>query len=536
MNLHTNSNQQKSKSMKPNTRQSILTISSLCLFLLVNLATAQHKTTSYYIKVKTSNTSGAGTDNHIDIKIHGGTVDTGWQELKGSMEQGDVDVTYLSDIQDIGKIYAISLNVDGVLADKWTPELITITVGRDEQDGEQKKNSGGYYEFYINSELGYSPHYFKATHSYNLSPPTRTSDPVQRDVNITKISFYDNLNGSKDETVNKFVETWQDIESVSISTNSTTTIGASVTASYESPETAYGKFGLEATANWEKVVDEGREKSTQNLTESRYEWDYIVAANTAKFRRLEFTIPFEDAVYSDGQNSRIIRKLRGRITPRDETGSTFEIPQRRNERIEPVSWKFINDQYLSFMDNESRDKVIEKKTRWVQLGYVIDDFQNTPRHPNGTPSSGNTRADAEREYQIVLFHVSNKSSGSDGDSDIEIFGKLGLKTSGIFTFTETLDFFNWGDPKVLKDKNPDFAFNPAVRRNFKIKEKDIGGSQVILVSRLKEHDTFSNDEVYGERILNLATKAVGYTEEEWIIESNGEGEKVRIHFGFNRSK
>ena len=78
--------------------------------------------------------------------------------MQGSYAQGRLNEFSVSKA-DIGKIYAITVNVNGQFADKWKVEYVTIT--KNEKNRVNKYSADGYYEFYINKEMSYNPTYIK---------------------------------------------------------------------------------------------------------------------------------------------------------------------------------------------------------------------------------------------------------------------------------------------------------------------------------------------------------------------------------------
>jgi hypothetical protein len=184
----------------------------------------------------------------------------------------------------------------------------------------------------------------------------------------------------------------------------------------------------------------------------------------------------------------------------------------------------------------------------------LDDLINGPPVPapqQGTVA-GQTPAGV-RQYQIVLWHISNFGSGGDGGGDIELFGSISVVPDGNFHSNPGANqyLFNEraGDRVIIEDGE---HYSKTQRKDFYIAEsnvrppgapREVGpfritppGSNVKLVVRLIEHDDFDNDQVFETRTIDLSEIPVGkYSEHEFILRG-GEDEKIRIHYAVNRVK
>lgn len=346
-----------------------LLLTAFCFLISTNLSAQM---IDYYINVKTADIYTAGTDNHIQIKIHGATEDTGYFRVKGSSERDELE-GFTVYKKDVGKIYAITVDVIGDLADKWNVEYITVT--RNSKEREIRNSEDGYYEFSINRQLDYDPVYFTPTTSRDPRVSLDSEgNPVVNKTYYTEVNFGNNPHHTTAQEVMKFTEHWESLEGVTISTTETTTVGASLTLSYESPETVYGKFGAEATGSWQDMVQESEVKTNQYKNGSKFDWNYTAPPNTAVFRKVIFEIPYSDQVYSDGTNYRVVRKLNDQIKP---VGGDFFlfIPTLENngEKVVPVAWSEIENNWLIYLDEKVKETILrELKDDWLANGWVYE--------------------------------------------------------------------------------------------------------------------------------------------------------------------
>ncbi len=320
----------------------------------------------YEIEVVTADESGAGTDNFCNIQLHGDSKSSGKFDLDtASGERGTTESVSKTN-EDIGVISKISLDLSGDLADDW--KIYSIKVTRKVDD-----RPDGYSEFLINDYLGYDARSFKATKvvkpSVTISP---TGEIREHDEELTLVNFGNNTHESAEQNVMKYVERWGSVDTVRVSTTDQTDVGASVTATYESPETVAGTFGAEASASWGKMLSETRDKEQQKLKESEFNWEYSLPPSTAAFRKVVFKVPYADQVYksSDG-TSRIVRKLNAEIVPIGDDEFLF-IPNKEDGKVVPILWSEIETNWLPYMATSSAAKVKNQfKPTWLRRGWVV---------------------------------------------------------------------------------------------------------------------------------------------------------------------
>ena len=342
------------------------------LFFLAFLAffsnTLSAQMADYYVNVKTADIRTSGTDNHINIKIHGATTDTGYFRVKGNSERDDLEGFSVYK-KDVGKIYAITIDVIGDLADKWNVEYITVT--KNEKNTENRNSADGFYEFSINKEMSYDPTYFRPT--YKKGPRLIVTAKGELKVDkkyITKTNFGHNPHHSVSQEVMQYSETWQDVEKVSFSESTQTNIGAALKVTYESPPLSIGKFGAEASASWNKMNQNASTKANEKMNKRTYNWNYIAPANTVVFKKVTFEIPYGYQVYSDGKNARIVRTLHSEIIPSGSDQFLF-IPKMENGKVVPISWNEIDKNWLQHTEtNVKRDIERNFKNQWLQKGWV----------------------------------------------------------------------------------------------------------------------------------------------------------------------
>jgi hypothetical protein len=364
-------------------------LSNIWLIIALMFATSPltAQMADYYVNVKTwdvwiSWPDGGGTDNHIEMIIYGDRGNTGRFFVQGSSEGGKLEGFSIRK-KDVGNINKILLDVDGQLADKWAVEYITITKGKNRED---RNSEDGFYEFSLNKKLGYDPRSFGPTHvkkpRLQVSPSGATK---MNKTYYTKVNFGHNPHSTADQEIMQYSETWQFVETVSISKTEENTTDASVTLGYESPETVYGKFSAEASASWGSMTSSTREDSEEKLQSSTYDWNYVAPANTAVFKKIVFAIPYGYQVYTDGKNSRVVRKLRSQVVPSGLDQFLF-IPNMVNGKMEPVKWSTIEEEWLKHTDPQVLTDIIRQfKNKWLAAGYVY-----VNRKPTTTTTTSTT--------------------------------------------------------------------------------------------------------------------------------------------------
>ena len=85
--------------------------------------------------------------------------------------------------------------------------------------------------------------------------------------------------------VMQFKESWSNVDVISMSTSSTTNIGASATLSYESPETVCGSIGASATA--ERSIETSKAQE-----------------NTFVIKKATFEVPYSHQLYKSSHNGK----------------------------------------------------------------------------------------------------------------------------------------------------------------------------------------------------------------------------------------
>lgn len=171
-----------------------------------------------------------------------------------------------------------------------------------------------------------------------------------------------------------------------------------------------------------------------------------------------------------------------------------------------------------------------------ELDYVF----NGPRV--AAPNRGvapNEPPKGVRKYVLTIFHVTNRSSGSDGQGDIELYGSINAIPNGkVYTNRGANQFlFNKrpGD-RIILDTGKHYS--KTEHKTFYVKDADAPGASINLISRLMEHDDFDNDHVYGAIRIDLGNLPVGhYKESDFIVRSDSnDREVVRILYAIRRSK
>jgi opacity protein-like surface antigen len=329
---------------------------------------------NYHIAVRTLDEYGGGTDNHIQMQIHGRlagqAASTTNFYLQGSGERNDLDEFDVTE-DDVGDITGISLDVSGDLADKWSCNYITITKGKTTQDREAED---GFWEFVIRKELSYDRTDFSPTYSKPpLLVPKPDGDLEIHEQYVAITNYGENFGNEAQQEVMKYKETWQKTETLSISdrVESQIAAGASATLSYTPPDT--GGVGGSATlsTSWQKTVSKEKANSVENSQGSEFDWAFTLPGDTAVLRRVVFEIPWGYQKYTLAGETRYFRKLSSQIIPKGGI-TNFYIPSRSGQTINQQKWSAIVDLLKDAAPPVQR-QVRNLKDDWVAKGWVVID-------------------------------------------------------------------------------------------------------------------------------------------------------------------
>ncbi|MEM8527689.1 MAG: PLAT/LH2 domain-containing protein [Bacteroidota bacterium] len=340
----------------------------------------------YYIVVHTKDVVRGGTDNTVYMNLYGTKGNTGRFVVKGDKERDDKDEFRITKF-DVGNITKLVVDVSGDLADKWDLDYVMVTKNSDEHI---RNHSGGYYEFRPNKEMSYDPESF--TPSYKKDPrvvvnTTKVGTPITNRA-ITTITNFAINKSSQSNRVMSYQETWGEVESVGVSTEDATTMGASVTLTYESPETVAGKFGAEATASFENMISEVKSSTFEKSSSRTYDWGYDAPPGVAIFKKATFEIPYKYQEYKVGTEKIYVRNLNAEIRPVG-LDDIQPIPQKdASGKVIPIKWSVIEDEYLKYADPVVQNEIINRyKKEWLQKGYVYMGFHLEGFHRIETPQS-----------------------------------------------------------------------------------------------------------------------------------------------------
>lgn len=423
-----------------NCRTLLFRISLACAAMFAAVQVSHAQNAPYKIGVQTS--SFDGTTNNVFIQLHSEENDnwTGWIELRTKHNRNEDSTnsapTYPMPYR--GTIDKIRLKVKKKSAfqagDDWTPLKVVVsspysatnhtyaktifTLGGKIQDGDNK-----WKEF--TGIVTNRP-------AISVSPK---GEPVITNVYVTKAYIAQN-NGTIAQDVGRITETWSDVEAISISRSETNDIGAAITASYTSPESVAGQFGVEATASWNQSISNAREQSTERIKEASIDKSFGVAPRTFVIKRVTYLVPREHTLYirNDNGKGRFIRTAGGQIGS-IAFENIAEVSLKGNtDPAERKSWSHIEKWYLPYLDTGARNVVLAQKASWLRDGLVTNgpagvDFipgSDSDKPPTSlTSNSGTTPSGGA----IVL----PKSSGvpAELESKIKEFRGSGLKIKSV---------------------------------------------------------------------------------------------------------
>ncbi|WP_030007705.1 PLAT/LH2 domain-containing protein [Picosynechococcus sp. NKBG042902] len=326
-------------------------------------------TIPYCISVKTYTDSGSGTDNPIYMTMHGENGTSEQFTLQGSHENNDLD-EFVHETLDIGLINRVTIDVDGWLADKWAANYVRVY--RDTTCN-RKDDADGWSEFSIRKFLDYDPVSFNRTGGALPRVTVTPAGPVVNNpIRITLAQFSNNP-GTLEQEVMRITESWSRVDGVSVSKDTTNTVGAGISITYESPETVAGTFGAEARAEWQRSINEASSESQEKMSASEFNWAFMAPAHTAIIRKITFEVPYAEQVYrSSTGESRAIRKVGAQIRP-VSSGDFLVIPQRNEDgSITTIGLDTLEDEWFTHLDPDQVDTIRRQYLpKWLQAGWVV---------------------------------------------------------------------------------------------------------------------------------------------------------------------
>ncbi len=483
---------------------STLLLMAFCLLTSTSFAQA----TDYHIRLKTADQYGAGCNNDIRLEIIGTDGSTGkfWVR-NSSKKRNGIDNFSITGKSDVGNITKIKVEIKRCIIGwdgNWMAEYIYVTKGKTfyEKDAE-----GGYYEFVCNKWFGKSKSACAMTDPVSITPtyskkPRITVTPNgQKKIDrilYTKVNFGENLHPSVNQEIMRFEESWSFAESISMSKTKENSVGASLTVSYESPETVYGKFGAEVSASWSQAISNTSEEGRENMRSSIYNWGFIAPANSYVFKKIVFEIKYGAQVFTDGNESRIVRSLDSEIMPIGSDKFLY-IPRKSNGKVVPLAWTTIENEWLKYADPAVKDDIIRNyKNMWISKGWVYE--RNSPSTPApSTKTIGYGKGNQEDEYLVGDWNGDGKDNIAvrRGNQILMDFGN-GVNSEKTVGYGKG----NQEDAYLVGDWNGDGKNNIAVRR----------GNQILM--------DFGNG-VNSEKTQSYGT---GNGEDEYIVgDWNGDG-------------
>ncbi|MCB9279244.1 MAG: hypothetical protein H6562_10035 [Lewinellaceae bacterium] len=355
-----------------------LILAGFCLFFTA-FASAQ-SLMDYHLRIKTADVYQAGCGNSIRLEIFGDNGSTGTFWVQGSTSRNGTDEFYVTKA-DVGKISRITVEVKKILADNWKCEFIHITKDSREY---VKNGDGGYYEFNMDKWFGGEKLGGRMSDAVNLYPDhirnprievTPTGEIILNRVVYTRVNFANNTDPNTPQDVMRYKENWGFTESVSISKTDETTVGASLTIGYESPESIYGKFSAELQASWSQTISKTRAEAREVLQSYEYDWTYTAPPACSVFKKAKFETTFDAQVYQDGENSRVVRKQHSQIVPIG-IDEILVIPYRVNGQVVPVMWSVLLRDWLNYTDPQVKADIIRNyKNDWIGKGWVTNDIR-----------------------------------------------------------------------------------------------------------------------------------------------------------------
>lgn len=346
----------------------------ITLALLSGLATvASAGSTSYGIKTRTKDGGvfdGYGTDNFIDVTIHGAYGSTGAISIKGHHEMGQEE-GYSYTKADVGAPYKITVDVDGQLADKWTPDWIDVTY------------KGKVTRFDVYRELSYAATDFSVPVKLN-----KQGQPVNAPEKKIQLAVSDNIGGEGATRSHKVKTSFTEYTQTVVAETDTTSTGVVSSLKYESPASKFGSMSAEVSTSWNNEVSKHNERMNGSSFTQEIEWDFEVPVDSFVIVQRVFEVPIEYQVYTDGLTTFSMRTL-GK-SPSQLTEVKQQIPHvdSRLGKIIPIRESVI----LALLDSKNypgqnvadqRSKYDAKRQYFLDRGYVYTGSQPTidPNNP-----------------------------------------------------------------------------------------------------------------------------------------------------------
>ncbi|MCI5073723.1 PLAT/LH2 domain-containing protein [Oricola sp.] len=328
---------------------------------------------NYCVMAKTGDVTRGGTDNTFDITLYGRTGKSRPYRLQGDSERNEYEPTPIA-TSDIGVITRIAIDGTSGLADDWY--VAFVRVYRD-ATCDNVTVADGWSEFIINDwvEGGGDVKYANATKIVEPRVELLPSGEVSYNPEYLTIVNYADVRGPTQQTVMNFQETWSTVKEVQVSKEDVQSVGMGASVTWESPETVAGTFGAEVSTSWENIVAKARSESTQNMSESTYDWSYTAPGNTFVFRKTTFEVPYRDELIkaSDGSRQFLVRKIGGRITPVSNAGSFLEIPLRRGEEIIQVGTQELETEWFAYLRQQDANQLrTSYLPYWKSQGWVVE--------------------------------------------------------------------------------------------------------------------------------------------------------------------
>ena len=397
-------------------------IKSLILVVFLTTPALSKEIVNYHVIIHTADKYGAGTDNNLQIKLHGAAVDSGWKTVQGNQEQNQTENFNIM-TEDVGIIYAVRFRMTTRLADDW--EVGSVQVYR-KVDRKDPDNADGWSEFIANRVISAwgGDVYLPATKRVQRVTITPSGHPVVHEDTITLVQFGYNPHTSQSQEVMRYTETWSDVETVSFSKSKSNDVGASLTLGYESPESVAGTFSAEASVSWSKTIAEERSNGTEKTKESAYDWSYTAPPATAVFRKVTFKIPYASQLYkaSNSKDSRIVRKLNGKIVP---TGLDEFLFIGKGQQV--ADWKTVEDDWLKYAHPTTQEAVRKYKNQWAREKWIKNPSaiaeKNTKQVPTVRKPPPVKKDPQSMDYEVTIVTGRSGDGGTDANVQIQIVGK-----------------------------------------------------------------------------------------------------------------
>lgn len=346
----------------------------IALLLLSGFAAhATAGSTNYEINTRTKDGGFGdryGTDNFIYITIYGPYGNTGAIDIKGHHEMGQVE-KYGYTKTDVGRPYKITVDVDGQLADKWTPDWIEVTY------------KGHKTRFDIYRELSYAPTDFTVPVKLN-----KKGQPVNAPEKKIQLAVSDNIGGESATRSHKVKTSFTEYTETRVAETETTQVGVVASMKYESPASKFGAMSAEISTSWNNEVTKHDERMSGSSFTQEIEWDFEVPVDSFVIVQRVFEVPIEYQVYSDGLTTFAMRTL-GK-SPSQLTEVKKQIPHvdSRLKKIIPIReseiMKLLDASKYPGQDvSDQRAKYMEKRQFFLDRGYVYAGSQPTidPNNP-----------------------------------------------------------------------------------------------------------------------------------------------------------